>query len=231
MPKNITLKRFANRPSNTIRKSFRKRLKSLSRKNMRIGLDLRMLGGGSGIDRYITELTQQVLKLDRNNQYVLFFRNAESAEGHKSFGQKIVIVDIPHYSLAEQFRLPAILNKEKLDLVHFPHFNVPIFYRKPFVVTIHDLTHTLFPGRKKSHFFHSLAYYAVFANAIRNSKQIIAVSQSTKKQIVDYYSIDPQKITVIYEGFNQLYKMLDKEEAYRQVAQKFGIQKPFLLRS
>ncbi|OGE82178.1 MAG: hypothetical protein A3B10_02200 [Candidatus Doudnabacteria bacterium RIFCSPLOWO2_01_FULL_44_21] len=196
---------------------------------MRIGLDLRMLGGGSGIDRYITELTQQVLKLDRNNQYVLFFRNAESAEGHKSFGQKIVIVDIPHYSLAEQFRLPAILNKEKLDLVHFPHFNVPIFYRKPFVVTIHDLTHTLFPGRKKSHFFHRLAYRLVFAHALSSAKKIIAVSAATKQQILDYYSVSAQKIEVVYEGFKSNFGMIDKQTAFEQVSKKFGITKPYIL--
>jgi len=199
---------------------------------MKIGLDLRMLGGGSGIDRYASSLAHEILSANGRigrHEYVLFLRNQHLAQNFRQYDAKIVIANIAHYSVAEQLKLPGILRAEKLDLMHFPHFNAPIFYKRPFVVTIHDLTHTLFPGRKKSHFFHRLAYYAVFANAIRNSKQIIAVSQSTKKQIVDYYSIDPQKITVIYEGFNQLYKMLDKEEAYRQVAQKFGIQKPFLL--
>ncbi len=196
---------------------------------MKIGLDLRMLGGGSGIDRYITELSHEILKQDKQNQYVLFFRDEEKAAIYKQYNQKIVIADIAHYSVAEQLRLPGILKREHLDLMHFPHFNVPIFYKRPFIVTIHDLTHTLFPGRRKSHFFHRLAYHAVFNNAIRNSRRIIAVSQATKKQIVDYYSIDPHKIFVVYEGFNQIYKMIDKDEAFQQVAKKFGISRPFLL--
>src|SRR6186997_2672224 len=110
---------------------------------MKIGLDLRMLGGGSGIDRYITELTHELLKMDKINQYVLFFRGADQADDYKQYNQKIVIADIPHYSFGEQLTFPKILNQENLDLIHFPHFNVPIFYKRPFVVTIHDLTHTL----------------------------------------------------------------------------------------
>ena len=196
---------------------------------MRIGLDLRMVGGGSGIDRYITELSREILTQDKTHEFVLFVRNQKTAEQYQSFGQKIVIADIPHYSLAEQLSLPRILKKENLDLVHFPHFNVPIFYHRPFVVTIHDLTHTLFPGQKKSRFFHRLAYHAVFANAIKKARKIIAVSQFTKKQITEYYSVPSEKITVVYEGFKNLYGTIDKHEALEHVKQKFGITKPFLL--
>jgi glycosyltransferase involved in cell wall biosynthesis len=196
---------------------------------MRIGLDLRMLGGGSGIDRYITELTHEVLKQDKKNEYVLFFRGADKSADYKQYGHKTVIADIPHYSFAEQFKWPGILKKEKLDLVHFPHFNVPIMYRKPFVVTIHDLTHTLIPGKKKSRFFHRLAYRMVFNAAIKNSKKIIAVSESTKKDILDRFHIAPQKIQVVYEGFNQAYKMVDKDEAFKEVSAQFGIKKSYIL--
>lgn len=196
---------------------------------MLIGIDLRMAGGGSGIDRYITELSHAILSLDRKNKYVLFFRNEKSAEHYKKYNQKIVIVDIPHYSVHEQTLLPAELHKENLDLIHFPHFNVPLFYNRPFVVTIHDLTHTLFPGRKKSHFLHRLAYRWVFNNAVHNSKKIISVSESTKKQILEHYQISADKIKVIYEGFNAGYKMIDKEVAFNKVSEKFNLQKPFLL--
>lgn len=198
---------------------------------MRIGIDLRMTGGGSGIDRYITELSHEILKQEKgtSNKYVLFFRNAQQAEGFKSYGQKIVIADIAHYSFAEQLRLPFILMREKLDLVHFPHFNVPLLYRKKFVVTIHDLTHTLIPGKKKSHFIHRLAYNLVFWNAVRSSWKIIAVSQATKKAILDFFRINPDKITVVYEGLNKTYGVMDKEQAFKQVSNSFPITKPYIL--
>ena len=197
---------------------------------MKIGLDLRMLSGGSGVSRYISELTSQVLELDKNNQYVLFFKELdENSKPYEKFGQKMVKTGIPHYSFLEQSKLPSILNKEKLDLVHFPHFNVPLVYRKPFLFTIHYLTHTLFPGRKKSHMIHRLAYNMVFASAIKNSKKIIAVSNSTKNDIVNHFSVDESKIKVIYEATSRKYSMINRDDAAIEVFKKFGINKPFIL--
>jgi glycosyltransferase involved in cell wall biosynthesis len=196
---------------------------------MRIGIDLRMIGGGSGIDRYITELTHSILTLDKRNEYVLFFRGAEKATDFEKYHHKVVIANIPHYSIAEQLKFPRILKKEKLDLVHFPHFNVPVFFRGNFVVTIHDLTHTLFPGRKKSHIIHRLAYRFIFRNAILKAKKIIAVSNATKQSILDHFKVDGNKIQVIYEGFNAIYKMMDKDEAFEKVSNRFGINKPYIL--
>src|SRR5690349_7764830 len=136
---------------------------------MRIGLDLRMLNEGSGISRYIQELTTKLLALDKTNQYVPFFNQLTPELDHvyRPFGHEMVATGIGHYSVAEQLRLPGILKKYNLDLVHFPHFNVPLFYRKPFIVTIHDLTHTRFPGKKKTHFIHRIAYNLILSNAIR----------------------------------------------------------------
>jgi glycosyltransferase involved in cell wall biosynthesis len=196
---------------------------------MKIGLDLRMLGGGSGIDRYITELSHEILKQDEKNQYVLFFRTADQSADYFKYNHKVVVANIAHYSFGEQFKFLKILERENLDLIHFPHFNVPIMYRKPFVVTIHDLTHTLFPGRKKSRIFHRIAYNMVFKSAIEKSKKIISVSESTKKQIIEHFGIDANKITVVYEGINSNYKMMDKQEAFEKVSNRFGISKPYIL--
>lgn len=190
-----------------------------------------MVDGGSGIARYIMEMSQSVLELDKENEYVLFFYELtpELKSKYEKFGHKMVETKIRHYSFAEQFKLPGIFKKENLDLIHFPHFNVPIFYNKPFVVTIHDLTHTRFPGRKKSHFFHRLAYNAVLASVIKKSKQIIAVSESTKKEILEFFGVTPEKITVVYEGINQAYRMVDKDVALAKVHNRFKIAKPYIL--
>ena len=197
---------------------------------MRIGIDLRMIGGGTGIDRYITELFHEILNQDKLNEFVLFFREESQTEVFKKYNQKIVITGIKHYSVAEQLHLPSVLKKEKLDIVHFPHFNAPIFYRGRFIVTIHDLTHTLIPGKKKSRFFHRLAYHLVFWNAVRSADKIIAVSEATKRALLDYYqNLNPGKIKVVYEGFNQTYQMMDKELAFQQISNRFGITKHYIL--
>lgn len=188
-----------------------------------------MLGGGSGIGRYISELSHEILKQDKRNQYVLFFNQADKSADYGIYGHKIVITGIPHYSFSEQLKLPGILKKERLDLVHFPHFNVPIFYKKPFVVTIHDLTHTLIPGKSKSRTHKRLAYNLVMRSVIKSAKKIIAVSRSTKNEIVNYFQIPENKIEVIYEAVGSNFKMINKDDAFKYVSRRFGITKPYIL--
>lgn len=201
----------------------------LKSKVMKIGLDLRMLGGGSGISRYISELSREILAQDKQNKYVLFFKNTDESVPYRNYNQKIVITGIPHYSFSEQLQLSIILERENLDLMHFPHFNVPLFYRKPYVVTIHDLIHTKQPGRKKSHLFHRLAYNLIMGNAIKTSGKIIAVSESTKKEILEYFKVDNSKIQVVYEGASEKYRVVDKDIAQAHVKDKFCLTKPYIL--
>lgn len=80
-----------------------------------------------------------------------------------------------------------------------PYF-IPYLLNKPFVLTIHDMIHDLFPE-----------YFYSFSATSRNKRllakrasQIIAVSQNTKKDIIERYGIRGDKITVIYHGVSCL---------------------------
>jgi len=175
---------------------------------MRIGIDCR-LWNQSGVGRYTRNLIEQLQLIDKNNEYVLFAgRDIESQIVKQIQGDnfRVVIAGIHWHSLEEQVRFPGILNKENLDLVHFPYFSVPVFYKKPFIVTIHDLiidhfptgeASTLLPFTYKSK---RLGYKFIIKKAAKKAKKIITVSNSTKKEIVDHLKVDPDKITVTYEG-------------------------------
>ena len=138
---------------------------------------------------------------------------------------KIVSVDLPWHSLEEQVKLPSILNKENLDLVHFPYFSVPIFYSKPFVVTIHDLILHHFPTGKASTFPFPIywakiaAYKFAISRAVKKANKVIAVSNSTKDEIVDHLNIKPEKIEVIYEAVDD--KIRDKRLDTRKIDDKW----------
>lgn len=190
-----------------------------------------MLGGGSGISRYISELSQQILAHDKLNEYVLFFNKLDEAtrKTYEPFNVKLIETGIAHYSLAEQIQLPQIFNRENLDLLHVPHFNVPLLYGRKFVCTIHDLTHTKFPGKKMSHIFHRLAYNLIMLNAVKRAKKIIAVSEATRQEIMGYFRIPSEKIQVVYEGADPLYHVIDRDVAVSKIATRFGITKPYIL--
>ena len=88
--------------------------------------------------------------------------------------------------------------RNNYDLFHATYSD-PYFLlkpKKPVVVTIHDMINEKLPEYHKSHAKH----IASKKNLIYNSDHIIAISENTKKDILELYSIPPEKITVIYHG-------------------------------
>ena len=200
---------------------------------MKIGIDARMYSTNfTGIGRYVFELTEHLFRMDKENEYVLFFNNPEYDKfDDKRFNGRVkkVLVDVPHYSLKEQTKLLSALRKEKLDLMHFTHFNAPIFYIRPKVVTIHDLTLTFFPGKKMTGFKHRAGYHATLHASVTNAKHVIAVSENTKSDIQKIYGLPRENVSVIYEGVNPNFKIIEDKERLEKVRNQYNLKKPFFL--
>lgn len=176
---------------------------------MRIGIDARMCGEKqTGIGIYIENLIKNILKIDQENEYVLFLKNPSNElmnQLEKYNNTKIVSVKSSWYSYGEQLIFPFQILKQNLDLMHFPHFNIPVFCPVKFVVTIHDLTPKYFPGNKvgKS-FFRRKMFDVVMSAALKKSEKIIAVSEFTKNEILKFFpDIPKDKIKIIYEGIRE----------------------------
>ena len=197
---------------------------------MKIGIDARMYGSGfTGIGRYNFELVKNLAEIDNENEYVIFLRKKEYEEfepPNERFTK--MLADFPHYSMAEQSGLLRLLNKTKIDLMHFTHFNAPVFYNKPYIVTIHDLTLSFFPGKKMNNFVRRFGYKMVLRNVTKKAKKIIAVSKNTKKDLEELFNVPSNHIKVIYNGVNP--EFASKSSTYRpDLMKKLGLQKPYFL--
>lgn len=190
---------------------------------MKIGIDAR-LWDETGVGRYIRNLVWQLQVLDKKNDYVLFVSKKFSVEdlGLKNKNWKIVETNIRWHTLAEQIQLPKIIEKENLDLVHFPYFSAPIFYKKPFIVTIHDLIINHFPTGKAStlpspiYYVKLMSYKFIVKQAAQKAQKVIAVSEATKKEIIDHLHVPSDKISVTYEGvdFREKESLLKKNSSF-----------------
>ena len=195
---------------------------------MRIAIDMRMAGTGEGIARYIEELVKNLAALDKRNTYLLLGGNGfEPTQALRNPNFRVVNVRSPYYSLAEQIRLPREISALRPDLVHFPNFNVPLLYRGRFVVTIHDLIHHIFPGKKKPRWFHRAAYRATISSAITRSAEIITVSRATADTIAQTFHVPREKISAIYEGVGDEFRTGAAADD-RLVLEKYGIARPYL---
>lgn len=172
---------------------------------MKIGIDARMYRSATaGIGRYSQNLIKNLLAIDSKNQYVLFMTDEDYKEFKpqaKTTNVKVQIVNIPHYSIAEQTKLGQIIAKEKCDLVHFLNFNHPVRFKEKFLVMIHDLTLFHFPeAAKETNLIKRWAYEKIMRHAISGSVKIIVPSEFTKMDVLKFEKVPPEKIEVVYEA-------------------------------
>lgn len=177
---------------------------------MRIVIDARLYGlENSGIGRYLINLIKNLQSLDTKDEYVILLRKKYFKKLNLNKNWQKVLVDIQHYSFSEQFRMPFVLNRIKADLVHFPHFNIPFFWRGRFVVTIHDMT-MHFQGLDATklplpvYLLKRIPYKLILRKAVKEAKKVIVPTRVVKKDVVEYYRVDGEKVEVVYEGASVL---------------------------
>ncbi|MBI4426744.1 MAG: glycosyltransferase family 4 protein [Candidatus Kerfeldbacteria bacterium] len=179
---------------------------------MRIGIDCRTIlnpgrGEQAGIGHYTFYLVKNLLKLDRKNDYVLFFDSRMDRDKTQEFEQANVTVRYLPFSQYRRF-LPityshllttAVFLKERLDVLHAPATTLPLTYPSTAVVTVHDLTIYKYPRLFPAGQF--LSTKLVVPRSIRRAKKVIAVSEATKRDLKNLFKVSDKKVRVIYEGF------------------------------
>lgn len=201
--------------------------------NYRIGIDARLFGTAqaAGIGTYTEELIGNLIKTDPNNSYTAFV-TPETAATFPFYSPNLTKTVVPyrHYTYAEQLFYPRILKKAGLDLIHYTNFNSPVWMKNiKSVVTIHDLTLWFYPGRKNRSLFTKWVFRYVIAKSCRNASRIIAVSEGTKRDIIKYLGVDPDRIDVIYEGVAPRIRYQADPGRIEMIKAKHGITAPFFL--
>lgn len=173
---------------------------------MHVLIDARLYSPTFGIGRYTFELVKAFLVLRPDWHFTLMMPSKEAKNASFPKHQvTIITADEPIYSVSEQTSFLTKLMKVPADITWFPHFSLPLFYPKPFVVSVHDLTISKFPGKKKSSWLHRMAYHITLKNALYRSKCVFTVSEHTKKDIIEMEKISPEKITVAYNAVGEEY--------------------------
>lgn len=153
---------------------------------------------GSG--QYAFELLKQFSK-NTNHRFLIYLKEQPLA-GLPGETQNFHYKVLGPKKLWTQFALPASLTLgKKPDVFFSPAHYGPRFSRVPYVVTIHDLSYLHFPQLFKKNDLYQLTSWSKYS--IENSKHIIAVSQTTKGDILKNYNVNPSKITVTYEGYDK----------------------------
>lgn len=104
--------------------------------------------------------------------------------------------------LWSQVFLPLNLYLQKeIDLFFSPAHYTPRFCPVPTVVTIHDLSYFYYPQEFLKKDFYQLKNWTKYS--VKKAQKIIAVSKTTKKDLINFYHLSDEKIEVIYNGCNK----------------------------
>ena len=194
---------------------------------MRIGIDARLVYyRQAGISQYTIRLLQELSAIDQDDDFIVFqSRKDRSRLADAPNFQKRSLWTPPHHRF-EQVLLPLEIAAVDLDILHSPDFIPPFRRNCKSVITIHDLNFLLYP-----HFLtpESAKYYGQIDQAVRKCDYIIAVSESTKRDIIQLTGAPEGKISVVHEAAHPVYRPLPDAQFLQRVKKRPATERDFIL--
>lgn len=139
-------------------------------------------------------------KANKNLQFKIFLKSKPINLPEENNYYKYEIV--PGKFLWSQIFLPfRLCRKKNIDIFFSPAHYLPRFYPSPSIVTIHDLSYLFYPEDFLKKDLYKLKNWTEYS--LKKANQIIAVSKTTKKDIVKSYRVPEDKISVIYNGYEK----------------------------
>lgn len=180
---------------------------------MKIAIDIRCLMSKekTGVAEYCLNLLKNLFKNDQKNEYLLFYNSSQSVEKNlPKFDYpnvKLCGFKIPNKLLNFSFRFFNYPKVDKMlggvDLFFMPNLNfIALSKDVKKIITAHDLSFEIYPQ------FYSLErrlwhWFVQPKKLFKNFDKIIAVSENTKKDLVEIYKIAEEKIKTDYPIINR----------------------------
>ncbi len=190
---------------------------------MRIGIDIRCLAEGkrTGVEEYTLALLRALFEADHENTYILFFNAWKRELPDFSFATSFPNVEVRVFHFPNKLLNLSLwyFNIPKLDLLlggtdifFLPNLNFAAVSKKTkLVVTAHDLSFELFSSAFswKQRLWHFLVH---FRSLVRRADKIIAVSQSTRDDLISEYSIPEERIVLVPSGIDDRFRQMDRND-------------------
>lgn len=119
---------------------------------------------------------------------------------------------------------------DHVDLFHGLSGELPVNIARaaiPSVVTIHDIIFRRFPQYYPR--IDRAIYDRKFRFAAREATRVIAISDRTRRDIMEFYDIPAEKIDVVYQGCHEQFNTRPTDEAIAAVRKKYGLDRPYII--
>ena len=184
---------------------------------------------------YLLKSLQSISKKRRDLKFILYVNQPsyllEQEKRDMPDNWEVRFLSWPVKLLWTQIRLSWEMKKSPVDILFVPAHSLPPVHPKFSVLTIHDLGFERFPN------FYSLQERLLLCFSYRLgsrwAKKIIVPSEFTKKELIHFYNIAPQKIIVIPLGYDkeifQRQGNLFEGEKDKEVLRRYNLYSPYFL--
>lgn len=200
---------------------------------MRIAVNTRLLLPGrlEGIGWFTYETLKRITSAHPEHEFHFIFDRAFSNEF--VFDKNVV----PHecfpqarhpflYFIWFEYSIPSILKKIKADIFLSTDGFISLSTKVPQVDVIHDINFAHYPADLPK--LTSWYYNKYFPKYAHRAKRLATVSEYSKQDLVKTYNVSPEKIDVVYNGANLLYRPLSESEI-ANTRNKYSEGKPYFL--
>ncbi len=206
---------------------------------MIIGIDISMLMyQGSGVATYTYNLVKNLLRIDKKNEYRLFYSSFRKPKHFgfiaefRKLGANVFVLSFPPKVLQLLWGTFNIMPVEwfigKVDIFHFSDFSrPPLLAGTKGITTVHDLTWKIYPE------FHTPEVITAHRKKIRKTLQfndvIIADSQKTKDDLLHFFPSMKNPITIVPLGVDDRFFIKQGRKDIGTVLEKYNIPQPYIL--
>lgn len=195
---------------------------------MRIAIDAHAIGSRlTGNERYIECVVEHLLRLDTENEYILFF-SEEAAERRwakrAANVQTVLVSRNPFRRLGYDF--PLHLRRLRPHVFHY-QYTGPLFASVPEVVTVHDLSFERHP--EFFSFGEQFRLSLTVRRALRRARRVITVSEFSRSEMLELMPASEGKVKVIHNGVSSRFRPAKDQAELEACLERYGLRQPYLL--
>lgn len=193
---------------------------------MNIAFDAkRITHNATGLGNYSRYIVQTLAEYYPENNYFLCSASAGNPRLYEALMEhRSVSLHTPERPMAKLFGslwrnwgVRSLLKEQDVDLYHGLSNELPIglynYKRVGTVVTIHDLAFVRYPQFYKP--MDRVLYTHKYGASARHADHVVAVSECTRRDIIEYFDVEPERVSVVYQGCSPIYaKAKPEQEAF-----------------
>jgi glycosyltransferase involved in cell wall biosynthesis len=193
-----------------------------------VGLNLIFLvpSETGGMEVVARELIPALLEQAPPGMRFTAFVNREAAAAGGPWGELLPAVTVPvsarsrvQWVLGEQTLLPALAARAGVELMHSMASTAPLWGRFRRIVTVHDLIYARFPEAHAG--LRDMGMRVLVPAAVRRSHRVIAISESTREDLIELLGVRADRIDVVPNGLGVVRR--DEPLAERDVRARFEL--------